>query len=90
MATGLTKSLGREVILTKVVLQVPGPLFSDGTIPEADRADARIILELTLEEAEWLNSALCVAQYDADVTLDPMRRWWRDVRRHLKLARGPK
>lgn len=73
----------------KCVLQVPGPLFSDGTIPEADRADARIVLELTLDEAQWLNDALGIAE-DEGYNHPARGAWWRSVRRHLKLARGPK
>ena len=68
-------------------LNVPGALYSDGTIPEKDRADARISLVMTLEEALFMEHVLCVAENDPYSGFSrKMRDAIRDMRRSLKLA----
>jgi len=70
-------------------LNVPGALYSDGTIPEKDRADARISLVMKLEEARWMEHILCVVENDPDSGLDRTDKdAIRDMRRSLKLARS--
>lgn len=68
-------------------LQVAGALFSDGSIPKGEQAAARISLVMTLEEADFLNSALCIVENDPHSGIAREDRdAIRNIRRSLKIA----
>mgnify|MGYP001370449947 CR=1 FL=1 len=68
-------------------LQVSGALFSDGSIPKGEQAAARISLEMTLVEADFLSEVLGIVENDPFSGLAREDRdAIRNIRRSLKIA----